>query len=224
MKLTPKIWCIFPYKIENKKARLYSQNDIKRNFPMAWEYLLENRKALEKRENGRMANDQFYAYIYPKNLTEFDREKIITPEISYGCNMTYDAQGLYHNTKCYSFIFKEGTKESPYFYLALLNSRLLWFFLTGTGYILRGGYFVFKTNYLMPFPIPSEPSQADQQPFIALVNRILAITKSEDYLQDPQKQAKVEALEGEIDQLVYQLYNLTPKEIKIVEGENENAH
>ena len=190
---------------------------------MAWKYLLENKKELGNREHGRMAHEQFYAYIYPKNLTEFDREKIITPEISYGCNMTYDTQGLYHNTKCYSFIFKEGTKESPYFYLALLNSRLFWFFLTGTGYILRGGYFVFKTNYLMPFPIPSELSRADQRPLITLVNRILAITKSEDYLQNPQKQAKVKSLEAEIDQLVYKLYDLTPEEIKIVEGENKNT-
>jgi len=136
LKLTPRIWSIFPYKIENGKAILYSQNEIKKCFPMAWKYLLENRKELGNRERGRMVHEQFYAYIYPKNLTEFEREKIVTPEISYGCNMTYDAQGLYHNTKCYSFIFKEGTKESPYFYLALLNSRLLWFFLTGTGYIL----------------------------------------------------------------------------------------
>ena len=71
----------------------------------------------------------------------------------------------------------------------------------------------------MPFPIPSELSQADYQPFITLVNRILAITKAEDYLKNPQKQAKVKSLEAEIDQLVYKLYDLTPEEIKIVEGD-----
>ena len=31
-------------------------------------------------------------------------------------------------------------------------------------------------------------------------------------------------LEAEVDQLVYKLYDLTPEEIKIVEGENENKH
>jgi hypothetical protein len=30
-----------------------------------------------------------------------------------------------------------------------------------------------------------------QQPFITLVDRILSITKDEDYLQNPEKQAKV---------------------------------
>ncbi len=52
-----------------------------------------------------------------------------------------------------------------------------------------------------------------------LVDKILAITKSDDYLQNPQKQARVKELEREIDQLVYQLYGLTEDEIRIVEGE-----
>jgi hypothetical protein len=36
-------------------------------------------------------------------------------------------------------------------------------------------------------------------------------------LQNPQKQAKIKALEREIDQMVYQLYGLTEEEIRIVE-------
>jgi hypothetical protein len=40
-------------------------------------------------------------------------------------------------------------------------------------------------------------------------------------LQNLDKQAKVKALEAEIDQLAYKLYDLTPEEIKIVEWENE---
>ena len=60
---------------------------------------------------------------------------------------------------------------------------------------------------------------------------ILAITKDEDYLQSPDKQAKVRDLEKQIDpvrcllssgvdQMVYKLYDLTPEEIAIVEGVN----
>jgi len=47
------------------------------------------------------------------------------------------------------------------------------------------------------------------------------VTKSKDYLKDSQKQAKVKALEAEIDQLVYKLYDLTPEEIKIVDGKKK---
>ena len=62
-----------------------------------------------------------------------------------------------------------------------------------------------------------------QETFKDCVDRILSITKDDNYLQNPKKQAKVKTLEEEIDQLVYKLYDLTPEEIKIVEGKNENA-
>jgi hypothetical protein len=47
----------------------------------------------------------------------------------------------------------------------------------------------------------------------------MAITKDDDYLSNPAKGAKASEYEREIDQLVYKLYDLTPEEIKIVEGE-----
>jgi hypothetical protein len=58
-------------------------------------------------------------------------------------------------------------------------------------------------------------TKADLTPFF------LSITTEEGYLQNPQKQAKVKALEEEIDQLVHKLYDLIPEEIKIVEGGNK---
>ena len=46
----------------------------------------------------------------------------------------------------------------------------------------------------------------------------MAITKDEDYLHNPDKQAKVHDFEKHIDQIVYKLCDLTPEEIAIVEG------
>ena len=53
---------------------------------------------------------------------------------------------------------------------------------------------------------------------IALVDKILAITKDDDYLGNSAKQAKVCEYEKQIEQLVYELYGLTPEEIEIVEN------
>jgi hypothetical protein len=66
-------------------------------------------------------------------------------------------------------------------------------------------------------PIP-KISEKDQQPFIDIVDKILAITKDEDYLENPEKQAKVKEYENQIDELVYKLYNLTDEEIEIIEN------
>ena len=78
-----------------------------------------------------------------------------------------------------------------------------------------------KTNNLLNIPI-SKISELDQQPFIDLVDKILAITKDNDYSENSSKQAKVHDYEKQIDQLAYKLYGLTPEEIEIVEKSNEN--
>ncbi len=54
--------------------------------------------------------------------------------------------------------------EAYKFYLTILNAKLLWFYLSNTGTVLRGGYFRFKTKYLYPFPLPGVPS--DPNPYI----------------------------------------------------------
>ena len=45
-----------------------------------------------------------------------------------------------------------------------------------------------------------------------IVNKILSITKDDNYLENSTKQAKVREYEKQIDQLVYKLYGLTPEE------------
>jgi len=58
---------------------------------------------------------------------------------------------------------------------------------------------------------------------IDLVTHILSIIQSENYLESPEKQARVCDCEKQIDQLVYKLYSLMPEEIETVGGENEDA-
>jgi len=57
-----------------------------------------------------------------------------------------------------------------------------------------------------------------QKPVVDLINQILSLNQSEDYLQNPTKQANVKEYEKQIDQMVYKLYDLTDDEIKIVEN------
>ncbi len=57
----------------------------------------------------------------------------------------------------------------------------------------------------------------NQKPLINIVDKILALTNATDYLQNSTKQARVRSYEKHIDQLVFQLYDLTEEEIAIVE-------
>ncbi len=211
----PKNVVIFPYKISQGKPGLMSGKYIKSNFPNGWNYLLANKKELEMRENGRMQHDSFYAYIYPKNLSEFKTEKIITPEIAVRPELTIDIQAnLYHTTKVYSFIFKTNVKESKYYWLGILNSKLLWFFLTNTGYILRGGYYTFKTQYLHPFPV--KRIDFDDKHLCNAHNCIIKLVKAILFLNELDTTVQinkfvpnthiVNQFEEIIDALVFELY------------------
>jgi hypothetical protein len=109
------------------------------------------------------------------------------------------------------------TNEFCYEYiLSLLNSILVSWFYYWFVYNRAVRTMHFDSYYIGKLPIKQISLEA-QQPFIELISHILSLTQSSDYLENPQKQAKVKELEKEIDRLVYELYGLTDDEIKIVE-------
>ena len=101
--------------------------------------------------------------------------------------------------------------------LALINSTLASWFYYWFVYNRAVRTMHFDSYYIGKLPI-KQISQEKQKPFINIVSDILSLTQSEDYLENPEKQAKVKEYERQIDQLVYELYGLTEEEIKIVEG------
>ncbi|MHB0755681.1 Eco57I restriction-modification methylase domain-containing protein [Polaribacter sp. M15] len=171
--LNNQYFVFFPY--ENGQA--VSEESIKAQLPKTYAYLKHFETEIRGREKGRMNIEEgWYLYIYPKSLTKFGKPKIMTQEISLGCNMTYDEKGeFYHPTTIYSFVKNEKFKVDEKFYLGILNSKVMWFFLKNTGTELRGGYFRFKTNYLKPFPLPEIPT--DVTALIKNVNLMLSLKK-----------------------------------------------
>jgi len=64
----------------------------------------------------------------------------------------------------------------------------------------------------------------NHQPFITLVDQILAAKQkalNADLPERVRSQSGTSALERQIDQMVYKLYDLAPEEIEIVEGEKK---
>ncbi|KKU59043.1 MAG: hypothetical protein UX81_C0013G0004 [Parcubacteria group bacterium GW2011_GWA2_47_12] len=103
--------------------------------------------------------------------------------------------------------------------LALLNSKLYqWIFSVQNPSIKIGGeFFSINAPHILRLPF-RQVLDGEQNDFNKIVDKILAITKDDDYLENPARQAKVRDYEKQIDQLVYKLYGLTPEEIKIVES------
>ena len=199
---------VFPYKVVEDRASLYSEEEIKILFPKGYSYLKNCEIILRNRERGRLLSDDYwYRYIYPKNLILFDNIKLVAPEISLGGNYAFDEKGqFYSTTKIYGYIKKNDVKSSYKSLMAILNSKVMWYFMRNTGYVLRGGYYTFKTNYVKPFPMPSDEAIIAIEPvLIPLVDKVLLAKKN-----NPKADTSTE--EREIDNIVFDLYGLTEEE------------
>ena len=199
---------VFPYKVVEDRASLYSEEEIKILFPKGYSYLKNCEIILRNRERGRLLSDNYwYRYIYPKNLILFDNVKLVAPEISLGGNYAFDEKGqFYSTTKIYGYIKKNDVKSSYKSLMAILNSKVMWYFMRNTGYVLRGGYYTFKTNYVKPFPMPSDEAIIAIEPvLIPLVDKVLLAKKN-----NPKADTSTE--EREIDNIVFDLYGLTEEE------------
>jgi hypothetical protein len=141
--------------------------------------------------------------------------------------MTLSDKDIYHNTKVYSLLPSTTQKENIKYWLGLLNSKIMWWFLSNTGYVLRGGYFVFKTNYLKPFPVRtidfntlSDIVHHDRM--VSLVEHMLSLHKQVAVARTNKDktliQRQIDEIDRQIDKLVYELYGLTEEEIAIIES------
>jgi hypothetical protein len=115
-------------------------------------------------------------------------------------------------TKKDIYIFKPNNTKFPARYLlAIINSKLISFIQTkGSASAKKDDFTQLTLNDIRQLRIP-EATSTQINEIETFVDQILTAKKS-----DPK--ADTTALETEIDQLVYQLYELTAEEIKIIEG------
>ncbi len=144
---------------------------------------------------------------------EFEKEKIVYPCImaKEPC-FVYEEKGFYAPAPANIIT---GDKIEIKYITALLNSKCIYFamrkFYMGGG--IEGEL---KTNNLEKIPIPKITPQNQK-----LAHKITDCAKAILEAKEKDPKANTQKLEKEIDALVYQLYNLTDEEIKIIEEGQE---
>ncbi len=147
-------------------------------------------------------------------LEDFEKEKIVYGEIVqeprfYLDNGECELGGFY--AEATSFIL---TGEHLRYLLGMLHSKLITFafktFYAGGG-LGESGY-RYKKAFIERLPIP-QITEKNQE----LADKITDGAKQILALKEKDPKANTQRLEKEIDALVYQLYNLTDEEIKIIE-------
>lgn len=227
---------IFPYKTISGKSVLIDPNEYSQKFPLTWTYLEECKKRLSSRNKGQMGKD-WYGYVYKKNHTRFDSKKLLVPSLATGSCFSADLEGRFY------FVGSGGGGGGGYgisllpeinfdylYLLGLLNSKLLSELIKKISTPFQQGYFALNRQYISQLPIrainmddPAEKAMHDKM--VALVEQMLALHKQVGQIGNLSPNEKellerqIKSTDRQIDELVYQLYDLTPEEIKIVEGD-----
>ena len=133
---------------------------------------------------------------------DFKKPKIIYPNMTKSLPFTLDLSGNFLNDKCFII-----SGENLYYLVSFLNSKLFRFCFADAFPELQGNSKEIKKFILETIPVKEIENEEE---FKKVVIEILSLKNSNVDTTD---------LETQIDQLVYQLYDLTEEEIKIVEGQ-----
>ena len=143
---------------------------------------------------------------------EFEKPKIIYPNILSQPEFTFDSNELY-------------TKISidDKYLLGQLNSKLYYYLFNKYLPKLRGGFFEPSYVYLKTFPV--KVFEENNPLCIEIINRVEALLQLNKEKQSAtlqtqldQIQSRIDFHEDKINQVVYKLYSLTPDEITLVEN------
>jgi adenine-specific DNA methylase len=220
---------LFPYRINSGVPTIIPEQELARDFPLAWEYLKANKSYLQAREKGRFKGPLWYQFGRQQNIDVMMLPKILVPDIAHDASFALDLHGEYAFTSGYGITLKNECALSPSYLLGLLNSPLLDFYLKKVSTALRGGFFRYFTQFVEQLPIrpidfsnPSDRKRHDRM--VDLVDHMLDLHKKLQTIKTPHEkdtiQRQIDATDRQIDLLVYELYELTEEEIGIVEGEN----
>ncbi len=226
-KLSGKWQVIFPYKIENGKSELMAESELRTKYPKAYAYLHSRKSALLKRKQFT----EWFGYSAPRNLPVHERAQICIPLLAN--------RGLFALTPpkmrgslCpmasggFTVALSISAKVRPEYALGLLNSTLLFWRLHQISNLFRGGWITCTKQYLGELPIhkidvsdPEDKARHDRM--VELVEQMLAAKKHLALAQSDKDKDfyanRCDGLDRQIDAFVYDLYALTPAEIKIVE-------
>ena len=169
-------YVIYPHYLdENNNTKPYAETDLLSKFPLSYEYLLNfKNEFIEKKKRYKTNPEYWYSLHRARNINNFETIKLITPFISEGSNFTFDDNNSFFNANNYGLIKHKSEKLNMKFYLALLNSNIIWFFIKNISSELRGGFFQYSPTYL---ELISFPMVTNEIPFIEKANIMLELNK-----------------------------------------------
>lgn len=204
------------YYNESEENLIFTRRGIDiENFPFIKKYLYtfyNNLKPKNQKDSAEGRKPGNYKWFEILDNTAYYREFEKSEKIIWG--LTADKWAYTLDTKQHylpSNAYILTSEIIPIrFILGLLNSKLLRYYFGFIGVMTAGGAYTLKASTIEALPIAIGTKQQQKEIALKVENILNAKAKN--------KQIDVSLIEHEIDCLVYNLYGLSEKEIKIVEG------
>ncbi len=166
------LFLLYPHKLNDKfKTVPIPEEELEREYPKAYAYLMQFKNVLVAKKVKYKTNpDYWYSLHNSREISVFEGRKIISPYLALHPNMAIDEAGYYTNDKCTNLVFKNVSIENQSAYFAILNSKLVDFYIAKTGSEFSGGYFAYTNVYLEPLSFPELLDQ-DVKKLADLVNK-----------------------------------------------------
>jgi hypothetical protein len=215
---------------ESGRQLIYITSDIKiEKYPCIQSVLLPHRERLKKRREAANGKIPWYALNWPRRKKLFEQPKILIRQTSDHIMASYDTDKWYCLKSGIIIQLPNEVNIRYEYLLGLLNSRLFRYLYNDLAGEQTRVFPEVKPVQLFKLPIRTIRFDAPEEKnchdlMTQLVEQLLNLHKQLAQAALPQEKTvlsrRIEATDRQIDQLVYQLYDLTEEEIKIAEGES----
>ncbi|MEO9307570.1 MAG: hypothetical protein ABI342_04560 [Nitrososphaera sp.] len=150
-------WLVFPYHVKDEKAKTIPEIELKKKYPRAYEYLLDYKSELSKRDLDKHSSD-WYRFGRSQSLTRIENQpKIIVGVLFKEERYVYDENNMYFqtgDTAGYVGIkMRNNSQYSIFYVMGLLNHKALEWVSSKMASVFEGDYIAHGQTLLRDLPI-----------------------------------------------------------------------
>ncbi|MEI8048557.1 MAG: N-6 DNA methylase [Bacteroidota bacterium] len=234
---TADVFVIFPYDVVNGVVSKILFPDFERRFPLAGNYLRRNKARIEaavqtvpKRHPGK-SDDHWHLFTRENKLRD-TYPKILVPMTAMDAFATVTFSDLTYCDNANMFFIEVPHKDANTLYAlsAIINSTVFSVLARSMANPQSNGYFKLNKQFLEPVPFPHQnfiDNDAIKTQLAKAAKKIKDLQNKFISASPTQKRTYARLLISKwqiIDELCYQLYNLSAEEIAFFNGRGRNVN
>ena len=176
---------------------------------------------MSQRERGTFEGENWYGYVYPKNLESVSLPKLLTPSLAQRGQFSLDSTGNQFFVGSgggggggYGILLHDPSMHE--YVLGLLNSSLLNWFVQRITTPFHSGWFAYNKQFIEQIPIRLPDNAKERQIAERITESVRRVCDAKvkmraGKLSDRERQSlegEIESLEHRIDEAVFKLYGV----------------